>query len=351
MPSAAGLDQGAGSDACVAPPEQSPLQQARSGRRQPHPRKSLLREYGLPILLFAATLVTTTANGARFMQNFLEGMPPVVRDSDLWPWLWLAKHPDLFVSGFAFSLSLLAILLVHEFGHYFACRAHRVNATLPWMLPAPTLSGTAGAVIRIRSRIPTANALMDVGIYGPLAGYVASTIAIAVGFLLSTPAPVRAPDAIVRFGGEPLTVRLIHHLLLHWDPRLPGFNHLSPHPILVAGWIGLFITSLNLIPGGQLDGGHVLYAVSPRLHSFTTRVLPYVLLVAGVFFWMGWLLWGGFLLLPAMRHPRVSQDLPLTRGRVLLFVLGLLVLALTFTAMPFYDNSLLSLVRDWKAGN
>lgn len=312
--------------------------------------RSPFREYGLPLLLFAATVVTTTANGARFMQNFLEGLPPVVRDSDLWPWFWLSKHPNLFFSGFAFSLSLLAILLVHEFGHYFACRAHRIKATLPWVLPAPTLSGTAGAVIRIRSRIPTANALMDVGIYGPLAGYVASVIAIVAGFLLSSPAPNHAPDAIVRFGGEPLTIRLIHRFLLHWDPRLPSFNHLSPHPILVAGWIGLFITSLNLIPGGQLDGGHVLYSVSPRLHTFCTRVLPYVLFVAGIFFWIGWLLWGGFLLIPAMRHPRLSNDLPLTRGRILLCVLGLLVFALTFTPMPFYDNSLLNLVHAWRVG-
>ncbi len=129
--------------------------------------RSTFREYGLPALLLAASVVTTTANGARFMQNFLEGMPPVVRDADLWPWAWLSDHPDLYITGWAFSFSLLGILLIHEFGHYFACRAHRIRATLPWILPAPTLSGTAGAVIRIRSRITSRNALMDVGIYGP----------------------------------------------------------------------------------------------------------------------------------------------------------------------------------------
>lgn len=351
MASGVRLNQSESLSMCSAPPAPQPLSQSpvpvRPGRR----RRSPIREYGLPLFLFTATLITTTANGARFMQNFLEGMPPVVSDSDLWPWLWLSKHPNLFASGFAFSLSLLTILLVHEFGHYFACRVHAIQATLPWVLPAPTLSGTAGAVIRIRSRIPTANALMDVGIYGPLGGYAASVVAIAVGFLLSSPGPLPVPDAIVRFGGQPLTMRLIHRVLLHWDPQLPAFNHLSPHPILVAGWIGLFITSLNLIPGGQLDGGHVLYSLSPSVHRFSTRVLPYLLFAAGLFFWMGWLLWGGFLLLPAMRHPRVSRDLPLTRDRILLGAIALLVLALTFTPTPFYDNSLLHLVREWRAGN
>lgn len=305
--------------------------------------RTIFREYGLPAVLLAATLVTTTANGARFMQNFLEGMPPVVRDSDLWPWGWLSRHPDLFVSGLAFSLTLLGILLVHEFGHYIACRFHGIRATLPWVLPAPTLSGTAGAVIRLRTRVPSRNALMDVGIYGPLAGYVASAIAIGVGFARSVSAPPY-PEGL-HFGGEPLTLRLVHHLLLYWKPRLPAFNDLAPHPILVAGWIGLFITSLNLIPGGQLDGGHILYAVSPRLHKVFTLALPFVLFAAGAFFWVGWILWGGFLLIPAMRHPRVSLEAPLTGGRTVLGLVGLALFLLTFTPTPFYHNSLISLLR------
>jgi Zn-dependent protease len=206
------------------------------------------------------------------MQNFLEGMPPVVRDSDLWPWVWLADHPNLWLLGWSFSFSLLGILLTHEFGHYFACHAHRIKATLPWVLPAPTLSGTAGAVIQIRSRIPDRNALMDVGLYGPLSGYIASIMAIAVGFSLSSTAASNAPVAIVRFGGEPLTIRILHALMQQWDPNVPAFDSIAPHPVLVAGWIGLFITSLNLIPGGQLDGGHVLYAISPKAHRILTNL-------------------------------------------------------------------------------
>ena len=173
------------------------------------------REYGLPLLLLAATVVTTTANGARFMQNFLEGMPPVVRDTRPLAVGLAGDHPDLYITGWAFSFTLLGILLIHEFGHYFACRVHGIRATLPWVLPAPTLSGTAGAVIQIRSRIPSRNALMDVGIYGPLAGYVASALAVARGVCaeLSRCRRMR-PTAIVRFGGEPLTIRVLHALLV-----------------------------------------------------------------------------------------------------------------------------------------
>jgi membrane-associated protease RseP (regulator of RpoE activity) len=307
--------------------------------------RSTFREYGLPFLLLAASVATTTANGARFMQNFLEGMPPVVREADLWPWAWLSANPELYIIGWAFSFTLLGILLVHEFGHYFACRAHRIGATLPWILPAPTLSGTFGAVIRIRSRIPNRNALMDVGIYGPLAGYLASIVALAVGFALSVQAPPNAPAAIVRFGGEPLTLRAIHALLLQWNPQIPSFEHIAPHPVLVAGWIGLFITSLNLIPGGQLDGGHILYAISPRLHRVFTTSLPFVLFVAGAVYWMGWILWGIFLLIPAMRHPRVSEEMKLSRGRLVMGVVGIVIFLLTFTPTPFYDNSLMHLMN------
>ncbi len=306
-----------------------------------NPVRSTFRDYGLPLLLLGASVVTTTANGARFMQNFVLGLPPVVRDSDLWPWGWLLDHPQMFKTGWAFSASLLGILLIHEFGHYFACLGHRIQATLPWVLPAPTLSGTAGAVIRIRTRIPSRDALMDVGIYGPLAGYVASAVTVAVGFALSAHAPANPPGVIVRFGREPLTLRFIHALLVQWDPAIRSFDQVTPHPVLVAGWIGLFITSLNLIPGGQLDGGHILYAVSPKAHKLSTNFLPIVLFFMGTIYWVGWLLWGLFLIIPAMRHPRVPVAPRLSRARIALAWIGLAIFLLTFTPTPFYDNSLL----------
>jgi membrane-associated protease RseP (regulator of RpoE activity) len=111
--------------------------------------------------------------------------------------------------------------------------------------------------------------------------------------------------------------------------------------VLVAGWIGLFSTSLNLIPGGQLDGGHILYAVSPRAHKLFTNFLPFVLFLMGTLYWVGWLLWGLFLMVPAMRHPKVPVDPGLTRSRYALAVIGLAIFLLTFTPTPFYDSSLM----------
>ena len=297
----------------------------------------------MPALLLLASIVTTTVNGAQFTHNFFRGLPPVARESDLWPWGWFLRHTALFFTGFAYSLTLLGILLIHEFGHYAACRAHRLRATLPWVIPAPTLSGTFGAVIRIRTRIPTRDALMDVGIYGPLAGFVAAALAVAVGLVLSVPRAPGAPEPLIRFGGDPLTIRLLRHLLAHWNPAVPSFNQASPHPILVAGWIGLFITALNLIPGGQLDGGHILYALSPRLHRLLTNILPFLLFLAGAVYWVGWIFWGVFLLIPALRHPKVSEVTDLSPTRAILGVCGLILFVLTFTPTPFYDNSLLQL--------
>ena len=154
-------------------------------------------------------------------------------------------------------------------------------------------------------------------------------------------APANPPAAIVRFGGEPLTIRFLHALLVQWDPAIPSFDQITPHPVLVAGWIGLFITSLNLIPGGQLDGGHILYALSPRLHRVFTNALPFVLFIAGAVYWVGWMLWGVFLMIPAMRHPKIPLETGLHWGRCILGIAGILIFLLTFTPTPFYDSSLM----------
>jgi Zn-dependent protease len=307
-------------------------------------RKALL-DYGLPLFLLGLSVLTTTAIGARFMYNFLNGQPAVVSENDLWPWPWLLAHPGRFHLGWPFSVALLGILLTHEFGHYFACRAHGIRATLPWVLPAPTLSGTAGAVIQIRSRIATRRALVDVGIYGPLAGFLASLFAVTLGLLLSHPASTGHAPALIGFG-EPLTLKLVPRLLAQLHPGTPAFDQAIRHPVLIAGWVGLFITALNLIPGGQLDGGHLLYALSPRWHRWITLALPVVLLAFGFFFWVGWVLWGAILLIPAMRrHPHVPSNQPLGPQRIALCLLAFVIFALTFAARPFAGSSILNYLR------
>ncbi len=310
----------------------------------PQPPRVPFRRYGLPFLLLCVSVITTTAIGARYMQNFLDGLPTVVADSDLWPWPWLFQQPSRFQLGWPFSLTLLTILISHELGHYFACRAHGIRCTLPWVLPAPTLSGTAGAVIQIRSRIPNRRALMDVGAYGPLAGYVVSLLAVTVGFLLSRTSPAGGVRPLIKFG-HPWTLGLIHgalHTASH--PAVPRFESALQHPVLIAGWVGLFITALNLIPAGQLDGGHILFALSPRWHGTVTRILPFVLIIFGFCFWIGWIFWGALLWIPAMRHPTVPTEQPLGKRRILAVVcLG--VFLLTFAVEPFTENSVRAYVH------
>jgi len=273
------------------------------------------------------------------MQNFLDGMPTVAHEGDLWPWPWLFAYPSRFLLGWPFSLSLLFILLAHEFGHYFACRYHRIRATLPWVLPAPTLSGTAGAVILIRSRIPTRRALMDVGAYGPIAGYIAALIVSVIGFCRSHTVPAKPSHAIIQFG-QPLTLQAIHRVLSLFRPATPAFDAAVRHPVLIAGWVGLFVTALNLIPAGQLDGGHILYALSPHLHKWFNRILPVALFACGFFYWVGWVLWALLLLIPAMRHPRVPAGQSLDRKRIFLSVICLAIFLLTFAVEPFLNSSI-----------
>jgi Zn-dependent protease len=293
----------------------------------------------LPICLLLVSLLTTASTGALLMHNFRLNQPPLVNEGDLIPLLWSWHHPAALASGWSFSVALLAILLAHEGGHYFFCKRHGIVASWPYVLPAPTLSGTAGAVIRIRSRIPTRRALIEVGIAGPIAGYVVAIPVAILGLLLSRPADAATAPALVLFR-QPLTVALLDRLL-----GLPRLDTLLPHPVLVAAWVGLFVTSLNLIPAGQLDGGHILYAVSPIWHRRMSRIVPVVLLAMGLTLWTGWVLWGVILFLPAMRHPMVANYPRLPRRHRWLCVLALVLLVLTFLPAPFVGVSVMDMFR------
>jgi Zn-dependent protease len=307
------------------------------------PRKFRLFAW-LPLCLLVVSIFTTASTGALLMQNFRRGQPPLVNEGDLVPLHWIWSHPSALASGWSFSVTLLGILLAHEAGHFFFCRRHGIRASLPYVLPAPTLSGTAGAVIRIRSRIPTRRALIEVGIAGPIAGYLVALPTTIVGILLSRPADGGAPPALIQFH-QPWTITILARMLAVWVPRVPPLDNLLPHPILIASWVGLFVTSLNLIPAGQLDGGHILYAISPQWHRRMTFAVPVLLLVMGVTLWTGWVLWGVILLLPAMRHPHVPYFPQLPYKHRWLCVLALAVLLLTFLPAPFVGVSGIDLFR------
>jgi Zn-dependent protease len=308
------------------------------------PRKRFWSRAWLPLLLLLVSVVTVSGSGARFMRDFEHGRPPLTSEDDFFPLPWIFAHPSALRDGWPFCLALLSILLAHEAGHFFYCKKHGIDASWPYVLPAPTLSGTAGAVIRIRSRIPSRSALIEVGIAGPIAGYIVAVLMAIIGMFLSKPTGAHPAAVLLRFE-QPLTITLLNHALRAAYPGVPAIEHTLPHPVLLASWVGFFITSLNLIPAGQLDGGHILFALSPRGHRVMSYAVPVLLLGMGLMLWTGWLLWGAILLLPVMRHPFLPYFPRLPKGRGWLGWLALALLVLTFLPAPFAKTGLLHLLR------
>lgn len=291
---------------------------------------------GLPLALFLITIATTCMMGARFAANFAMGLPPIARPGDMFPLEWILQQPSRLVEGIPYAFTILSILLAHELGHYYACQRHGVEASLPFFLPAPTLSGTAGAVIRLRSRVPHRLALIDIGVSGPLWGFLVALPLTFLGLLLSARTSAGGPF----IASIPPVFAMLNWVVQWMRPGWPGADHLLFHPVLLACWIGMFVTFLNLLPAGQLDGGHVLYGVFPRAHRHVTHALILVLIVAGVTLWMGWLFWAVMLMLPVMRHPRVRVEPPVEGSTEWLAALALALLLLTFMPMPFAHSSL-----------
>jgi membrane-associated protease RseP (regulator of RpoE activity) len=285
--------------------------------------------YWIHALLFAATLATTSAIGARMQHDFQNNLPFMGLDEVLAAFEDAFSRPGALAAGLPFSLSLLAILMAHEMGHYLACRRYGVDASLPYFLPAPVLTGTFGAFIRIRSPIFSKRVLFDVSAAGPIAGFVMLMPILAAGIAFSKVIPGIAAESDVRFG-TPAVLWLMQHAIL------PGKSPLDIllHPMARAAWVGLLATALNLIPVGQLDGGHILYSIAGRLHRGVSIASLVLLLAAGRFFWYGWLLWA-VLLFFARRHPSIYDDTPLGPARLRLSGLTLLIFLLSFTIAPF----------------
>jgi len=294
-------------------------------------------DFAMPLALFLTTMLTTCMMGARFAANFAVGLPPIARFDDMLPFAWIIEQPERLLDGIPFSFTILTILLAHELGHYYACRRHKVQASLPYFLPAPTLSGTAGAVIRLRSRIPNQQALLDIGISGPFWGFVVALPLIFLGLLLS----VGSPHGTEFIASAPPIFGVVNLIVQFFRPGAPAVSQLLFHPVLLACWIGMFVTFLNLLPAGQLDGGHVLYAIYPRMHRNMTNSLILALFVAGVFLWVGWLFWAVLLMMPFMRHPKVRLDKPVDDAARWLPWLALGLLVMTIMPSPFANCSLM----------
>lgn len=299
----------------------------------------------LQAALLAATLVTTLGAGALML-----GLDPfhtgVLRIGEVelpypsrleWGLLW---------AGAPFALPFLGVLLAHEMGHYVAARVHRVRVTLPYFLPFPpyfSVIGTLGAFIRLRGPTVRRSVLFDVGSAGPLASFALSVPILALGLTWSDAVPgdvsLATPFAI-RFAGQSVWLGngLASHVMASvFGPAPVGEQLILLHPLALVGWLGLFVTALNLLPLGQLDGGHVLYALDPRGHALSARLFLLSLLPLGLLWW-GWWAWAAVVLVlhrGRVDHPRVIQGEPgIGRVRRVLAVTLILIFFLTFVPVP-----------------
>lgn len=281
-------------------------------------------------LLFFVTAITTTMAGAGLAANFAANQPAFVFDKDIPYLLGLWSEPRHLLAGLPFSLTLLSILLAHELGHYFACWFHRIDASLPYFLPAPTLIGTFGAFIRIRSPIFSRRELFDVGVAGPLAGFAFLLPALGIGLAYSKVVPGIAEQGDLVFGSP-----ILLHVAAKWVfPGVPA-SDIYLHPVARAAWVGLLATALNLLPIGQLDGGHILYAFFGRQHRRLSQVFAVLLAVTGVWSgWYAWLLWAAFFLWTGLRHPPIIDEASVGAGRLRLALLAVLILTISFTPVP-----------------
>jgi len=286
------------------------------------PRDRYWLHAALLLLTFGTTTLVGAGHYAAYLMDFKEGP--------------LQPTWGLLVGGLWYSLTIMAILGAHEMGHYLACRYYRINATLPFFIPVPppVLTGTLGAFIKIRQPVRSKRVLFDIGVAGPLAGFVFAVPALVIGLSLSRVAAL-PPDFSGLSLGEPLLFKGAAWIM--WGTIPEGYS-LNLHPMGFAAWFGLLATALNLFPIGQLDGGHISYAVLGRRSSFVTlgAVSVAVLLT---FVSMSWLVWT--LMLVAMlfffgphHPPTVDEHVPLDRARLALAAVALLVFVLSFTPAP-----------------
>jgi len=271
----------------------------------------------VPVVLFLLTIGTTLLAGA-----YQEGGRP-----------W--SHPEDIIKGIPFSFTLLSILFVHEMGHYLTAQQYGVSTTLPYFVPGPWFPfgiGTFGAFIRIQSPILRKQALLDIGAAGPIAGFVVSVVAIVVG--------LSSPETVIReqFSGglqlgDPLAFTFIATVL---GKTAPAGYDIAIGSVAFAGWIGLFVTSLNLLPIGQLDGGHIVYALLGRRQRWVSITMIFVLILLGMFGWSGWYTWAFLSLVLGVRHPPiVDEEVPLDFKHQWIVFGSVLLFIVTFMPVPF----------------
>jgi membrane-associated protease RseP (regulator of RpoE activity) len=317
----------------TAPPdwrvESSLLSSAFRGPRRPS-AKSLL----LACCLFLVTLGTCLVAGTHFAVAYAHN-EAVSWDEFLRAFTLVYRNPLALAAGLPFALTLLTILLAHELGHFFACRHHHIHSSYPFFIPFPTLIGTLGAFILIRSPIRTTRALFDVGASGPLVGFLVAVPALVYGimhakFVPSLPIP--AENKIIL--GSPLILQLLAPIFHHGA----NASTLLLHPVGRAAWVGLFATSLNLLPAVQLDGGHILRSLSQQAHRVSSILVPALLAYLGFRFWPGWYVWAALLVgIRFLRTLPIYNPEPLGSTRYAAALLSLVIFILCFMPAPFLE--------------
>ncbi|MEI7812147.1 MAG: site-2 protease family protein [Ignavibacteria bacterium] len=302
------------------------------------------------ILLFVLTFFTTTIAGMEWTTG-VSG----------------PYHLSALVIGLPYSISILFILGCHEFGHYFAARFHKVKVTLPFFIPLPSFSGmflnfgTMGAVIKTKTAVPNNKAMFDIGVAGPVAGFIASLIVLIYGFthlpgveylLAIHPdyfSPAYGQGGLALEFGDTILFSILRHFFTNPSQFVPPMSEVYHYPYLCVGWFGLFVTSMNMIPIGQLDGGHVIYSMfGDKKHFFIARICMAILLVLGLFGlaavlfnlpvkigWTGWLFWSIVLFfIIKIKHPPVMEFEKLDRARMIIGIISIIILMLSFSPAP-----------------
>jgi membrane-associated protease RseP (regulator of RpoE activity) len=283
--------------------------------------------------LFLITVLTTLSVGTEFALSYAQNREPFSGDQNPFAMMLTPfQHPHLLVLGVPFSFTLLVILMAHEMGHYIACRIYGIDASYPFFIPAPTLFGTFGAFIRIRSPITTRRALFDVGIAGPIVGFLIAAPAMAFAVASSKIVPNVQNGVDLLFFDPPL----VHWLKILFHPNVdPSWVLLTP--VGRAAWMGLFATALNLLPVWQLDGGHILFSVAPDKHRQASLAVALAIVGLGIYAWHVWLIWGFALTVLCLRyrHPLFYDPWEtLDAKRRLLTLVAVAIFILCFTPWP-----------------
>jgi membrane-associated protease RseP (regulator of RpoE activity) len=275
------------------------------------------------LVLLLVTITTTLFAGAGVWQTLLSGgtMPPIA---------------DIIWEGLPFTIGLLGILGVHEFGHYIAARYHGVAVTLPYFIPMPFgFLGTLGAFISLRSPMKNRKVLFDIGVWGPLAGFAVAVPVLLIGLWLSPVEPIRLNFGTFLTLENAGTSLLVRTLVAIFKP-IPAGQTLIMHPIFFAAWIGLLVTGINLIPVGQLDGGHIAYALFGKWAHTLALVGLALVVLAGVFLSINWLVWALFMVLGGLKHPPPMNDVAdIGWSRRLLGWFAILLFFLVMVPTPF----------------